>query len=78
MSPTSLTLAQCQSRPRLSLQNTELAETLLRLTPATKRWAFRLCFLYLRNVKHRTWKHKRVHRTYRELELTLHIKPALR
>ena len=46
-----LTLAQCQSRPRLSLQNTELAETLLRLTPATKRWGVQAVLLVFEERK---------------------------
>ena len=64
--------------PKLSSQNTEIAEWLLRLTAANKRWGFGLCFLYLRNVKRRPWNHKRVYRIYRELELNLRIKPRLR
>jgi putative transposase len=35
-------------------------------------------FLYLRNVKHFSWNHKRVYRIYRELELNLRIKPRKR
>jgi hypothetical protein len=34
--------------------------------------------LYLRNVKNFGWNHKRVYRTYRELELNLRIKPRKR
>jgi len=37
-----------------------------------------LYFLYLRNVKGFAWNHKRVYRTYRELELNLRIKPRKR
>jgi putative transposase len=37
-----------------------------------------LCFLHLRNVKGFGWNHKRVYRTYRELELNLRIKPKKR
>ncbi len=37
-----------------------------------------LCFLYLRNVKHFKWTHKRVYRIYRELALNLRIKPKKR
>ena len=58
-----------RDQPRLSSQNTEIAEWLLRLTTANKRWGFGLCFLYLKNVKRRPWNHKRVYRIYRELEL---------
>ena len=65
-------------QPKLSSQNTEIAEWLLRLMIANKRWGFGLCFLYLRNVKRRPWNPKRVYRIYRELELNLRIKPRLR
>jgi putative transposase len=34
--------------------------------------------LYLRNVQGRLWNHKRVYRIYRELELSLRIKPRCR
>lgn len=51
---------------------------MLRLTSTHKRWGFGLCFLYLRNVKHFAWNHKRVYRVYRELELNLRIKPRRR
>ena len=62
---------------RLSSQNTEIAESLLRLTTANKRWGFGLCFLYLRNVKRRPWNQKRVYRIYWELELTFGRERAL-
>jgi putative transposase len=48
------------------------------LTHAHRRWGFGLCFLYLRNVQGQIWNHKRVYRIYRELELTLRIKPRKR
>jgi putative transposase len=51
---------------------------LLRLTENQRNWGFGLCFLYLRNVKGFLWNHKRVYRIYRELELTLRIKPKKR
>ena len=35
-------------------------------------------FLYLRNVQHYPWSHKRVYRIYRELALNLRIKPKKR
>lgn len=41
-------------------------------------WGFKLCFLYLRNVKKYKWNHKRVYRIYKELELNLRIKPNKR
>ncbi len=63
---------------KLSSENQQIAEWLLRLSAAHKRWGFGLCFLYLRNVKGFSWNHKRVYRIYRELELNLRIKPKRR
>ena len=63
---------------RLSGENQQIADWLLRLTTTHKRWGFGLCFLYLRNVKGYGWNHKRVYRLYRELELNLRIKPKRR
>jgi putative transposase len=63
---------------KLSTENAEIADWLLRLTTANRRWGFGLCFLYLRNVKGFGWNHKRVYRIYRELELNLRIKPKRR
>ena len=60
------------------LDNQRIADWLLRLTAANKRWGFGLCFMYLRNVKGFSWNHKRVYRIYRELELNLRIKPKRR
>ncbi len=60
---------------KLSDDNVLIADWLLRLTTANRRWGFGLCFLYLRNVKGMTYNHKRVYRIYRELELNLRIKP---
>ena len=65
-------------QPILSSENEEIADWLLRLTETHKRWGFKLCFLYLRNVKGFSWNHKRVYRIYRELELNLRIKPRKR
>lgn len=48
------------------------------MTQTQKNWGFGLCFLYLRNVKHFKWDHKRVYRIYEELELSLRIKPKKR
>ena len=62
-------------RPKLSGENEVIADWLLRLTTANKRWEFGLCFDYLRNVKKFNWNHKRVYRIYPELELNLRIKP---
>ena len=65
-------------QPKLSDENAEIADWLLRLTHTYKRWGFGLCFAYLRNVKGFVWNHKRVYRIYRELELNLRIKPKRR
>jgi len=62
----------------LNDENEEIADWLLRLTTAHKRWGFGLCFLYLRNIKGFWWNHKRVYRIYRELELNLRIQPRCR
>ena len=63
---------------KLSAENEEIAEWLIRLTHNQRNWGFGLCFLYLRNVKGFGWNHKRVYRIYRELELNLRIKPKKR
>jgi len=63
---------------KLSSENEQVADWLLRLTNAHKRWGFGLCYFYLRNVKGFRWNHKRVYRIYRELELNLRIKPRRR
>ena len=63
---------------KLSDENKQIADWLLRLTQAQRNWGFGLCFLYLRNVKHFSWNHNRVYRIYRELELNLRIKPKKR
>jgi putative transposase len=67
-----------RSQPLLNTENEEIADWLLGLTKCHKRWGFKLCFLYLRNVKGFAWNHKRVYRIYRELELNLCIKPRKR
>lgn len=64
--------------PKQESENAQVADWLLRLTQANKRWGFGLCFLYLRNVKGYGWNHKRVYRIYREQELNLRIKPRRR
>ena len=58
-------------QPKLSDENAEIADWLIRLTDNQRSWGFGLCFLYLRNVKGFGWSHKRVYRIYRELELNL-------
>jgi len=63
---------------RLDSESAVIADWLLRLTEANKRWGFGLCFLYLRNIKGFGWNHKRVYRIYRELALNLRIRPVRR
>ena len=65
-------------KPKLSSENDEIADWLIRLTHNQRNWGFGLCFLYLRNIKGYGWNHKRVYRIYRELELNLRIKPKKR
>ncbi len=65
-------------QPRLSCENAEIADHLIRLTHNQRNWGFGPCFLYLRNVKGYRWNHKRVYRIYRELEFNLRIKPRKR
>ncbi len=65
-------------KPKLSGQNEQIAEWLLRLTHNQRNWGFGLCYLFLRNVKGFGWNHKRVYRIYRLLELNLRIKPKRR
>ena len=63
---------------KLSTENDEIADRLLRLSSTHKRWGFGLCFLYLRNIKGYGWNHKRAYRICKELELNLRIKPKCR
>lgn len=65
-------------QPKLSDENTVIADWLLGLSQNQRNWGFGLCFLYLRNVKGFGWNHKRVYRIYRELELNMRIKPKKR
>jgi len=64
--------------PKMSDENAEIADWLLRLTHNQRSWGFGLCYLFLRNVKHFEWNHKRIYRIYRELELNMRIKPKKR
>ena len=59
-------------------ENEQIANWLIRLTDNHRNWGFGLCFLHLRNVRGRSWNHKRVYRIYCELELNLRIKPKKR
>ena len=63
---------------KLDVENQRIADWLLRLTQANRKWGFGLCYLHLRNVKGYRWNHKWVYRIYRELELNLRIKPRTR
>ena len=65
-------------QPKLSDENSEIADWLLGLTNRQRNWGFKLCFLYLRNVRGLGWNHKRVYRIYCELALNLRIKPKKR
>ena len=73
-----LSLSCFYYRPKLSDENELIADWLVRLTTAHRRWGFGLCYLYLRNIKGFKWNHKRVYRIYKELELNLRIKPKSR
>ena len=65
-------------QPKLSRENADIADWLIRLTDKQRNWGFGLCYLYLRNVKGFGWNHKRVYRIYCELTLNLRIKPKKR
>lgn len=64
--------------PKLSDENAEIADWLIRLTHNQRNLGFGLCFLHLHYVKGFGWNHKRVYRIYRELELNLRNKPKKR
>ena len=63
---------------KLSSENREIADWLLRLTMTDSDWGFGLCFDYLRNVEGFEWNHKRIYRIYCDLELNLRIRPKRR
>ncbi len=63
---------------KMDAENEEVANWLLHLTDNHRNWGFGLCFLYVRNVRGFSWDHKRVYRTYRELEPNLRSKPRKR
>lgn len=65
-------------QPKFKSENEQIAQWLIRLTEQYRRWGFKLCFYYLRNVKGFGWNHKRVYRIYCELALNLRIKPKRR
>jgi len=77
---TAFTISQTcyRYRPLLSDENSYIADWLISLTNRKRNWGFKLCFLYLRNVKGFGWNHKRVYRIYCELELNMRIKPKKR
>jgi len=47
---------------KLSAENEQIANWLIRLTDNNRSWGFGLCYLYLRNVKNFGWNHKRIYR----------------
>ena len=65
-----------QAKPNTTYQL--IAAELQNLAAQHKTWGFGLMFLYLRNVQHQTWNHKRVYRVYKALALNLRIKPHKR
>jgi putative transposase len=65
-------------QPKLSDENQVISDWLLGITSSQRNWGFKLCFMYLRNVKGFGWNHKRVYRIYTELELNMRIKPKKR
>jgi len=65
-------------QPKLSSENAEISDWLIRLTHNQRNWGFGLCYLFQHNVKGFGWNHKRVYRIYRELEFNLHTKPKKR
>ena len=64
--------------PKLSSENAEISDWLMRLTEEQSDWGFGQCFAYLRNVEGFGWNHKRVYRIYCDLALNLRIRPKRR
>jgi len=62
-------------KPKPTMENALVADWLLRLTEANKRWDFGKCFLYLRDVEGFNWSYQRVYRIYQELELESRTMP---
>ena len=73
-----ISLSYYYYQAKLSTANEVIADWLLRLTTAHKRWGFGLCCFHLRKVRGFAWHHKRVYRIDCELELNLRIKPKRR
>lgn len=65
-------------QPKLSSENAEIADWLLRLTTDNQQLGFGLCCLHLRNVKHKLWDQTRLYRIYRKIELNPRTKPKVR
>ncbi len=65
-------------KPKLSSENAEIADWLIRLTEQGSDWGFGMCFDYLRNVKGFDRNHQLVYRIYCELALKLRIRPRRR
>jgi putative transposase len=63
---------------KLGDENAEVADWLMAFSLWLHNWGFGLCFLYLRKVKGFGWNHKRVYGIYRELALTMRIRPKKR
>ena len=64
-------------QPRLSSENAEIADHLIRLTH-NQQLGFRPVLPVFAQREGHRWNHKRVYRIYRELELNLRIKPRKR
>ena len=60
---------------KLSSENAEIADWLIKLTDDETDWGFGLCYDYLRNVEGFKRNHKRVYRIYCELALNSRIRP---